>query len=298
MPRRRPFCADESRANDEPLHATASRVDHWILVEYRSLWSHDAFPGSGLSEQVKTHLREQLAARRRTRLLFIRSRVRRRVPGLLAYAATSREGEEALRSVAFEHYRDLLDVDFAGGAGDPVEHPLLLVCTHGKHDPCCARYGRPLYDTLADELEPDWVWQSTHVGGDRFAGNLVCLPHGLYYGRLDGPSAARVLDDLLAQRVYLDPYRGRSCYAFAVQAAERAVRVDTGLLGLDELRLVAADRRSDGAWTIAMAARGRGIEEVDLHEEAGDLVHLTCSSEELRRPRHFVVTGRRARPAA
>jgi hypothetical protein len=298
MPRRRPFCADESRGNDEPLYATASRVDHWILVEYRSLWSHDAFPGSGLSEQVKAHLRAQLKARRRTRLLFIRSRARRRAPGLVAYAATSREGEEDLRAAAFEDYRELLEIDFAGGEGETVEHPLLLVCTHGKHDPCCARYGRPLYDGLADELEPDWVWQSTHVGGDRFAGNLVCLPYGLYYGRLDRPSAATVLDDLLAERVYLDPYRGRSCYSFAVQAAERAVRTDTGLLGLDDLHLVASHRRSDGAWTVAISARGRGIEEVDLHEEAGELVHLTCSSEELKRPRRFVVTGRRTRPAA
>lgn len=296
MPRRRPFCADESRENDEPLFATASRVDHWLLVEYRSLWSHDAVAGSGLSEQVKTHLREQQAARRRTRLLFIRSRARRGAPGLVAYAATSREGKEELRRVAFDDYRDLLDVDFAGGSGEPVEHPLLLVCTHGKHDPCCARYGRPLYDALADELDPQWVWQTTHVGGDRFAGNVVCLPHGLYYGRLDRPSAAVMLDELLADRLYLDPYRGRSCYAFAVQAAERAVRLETGLLGLDDLRLVAAHRRDDGAWTVAISARGRGIEEVDLREEVGELVHLTCSSESLKRPRRFVVTGRRVRP--
>jgi hypothetical protein len=297
MPRSRPFCSDESRENDEPLYATASRVDHWLLVEYRSLWSHDAFAGSGLTEQVKAHLREQLRARARTRLLFIRSRARRGAPGLTAYSATSREGEEGLRAVAFETYQDLLSVDLAAGAGDPVDHPLLLVCTHGKHDPCCARYGRPLYDALADELEPDWIWQTTHVGGDRFAANLLCLPHGLYYGRLDRAAAAAALDELLADRVYLDPYRGRSCYSFAVQAAERAVRLDTGLLGLDDLRVVAAHRRDDGAWTVAISARGRGIEEVDLREEYGELVHLTCGAEVLRRPRRYVVTGRRVRSA-
>lgn len=296
MPRRRAFCADESRENAEPLFATASRVDHWLLIEYRSLWSHDAFAGSGLTEQVKAHLREQVGARRRTRLLFIRSRARRGTPGLLAYAATAREGEEELRRVAFDDYRELLAVDFAGGAGAPIDHPLLLVCTHGKHDPCCARYGRPLYDALSDELEPDWIWQSSHVGGDRFAANVVCLPHGLYYGRLDRASAAAALDELLSNRVYLDPYRGRSCYAFAVQAAERVVREDTGLLGLDDVHLVAAHRRSDGAWTVALATRGRGIEEVDLREELGELVHLTCSSDSLKRPRRFVVTARRARP--
>ena len=296
MPRSRPFCSDESRAHDEPLYATASRVDHWLLVEYRSLWSHDAFAGSGLSEQVKQHLREQQAARPRTRLLFIRSRGRRGKPGLVAFSATSRESETELRRFDFEGYPELTKLDLAGGAGQRVEHPLLLVCTHGKHDPCCARYGRPLYDALAQEVDPDWVWQSTHVGGDRFAGNLVCLPHGLYYGRVDGPAAASVLDELLAERVALEPYRGRSCYPFAVQAAERAVRLDTGLLGLDDLRLVAAHRRDNGAWTVAIAARGRGIEEVDLGEELGELVHLTCSADELRRPRRYAVTARRARP--
>jgi hypothetical protein len=296
MPRSRPFCADESRAHDEPLHATASRVDHWLLVEYRSLWSHDAFAGSGLSEQVKAYLREQQAARPRTRLLFIRSRARRGAPGLVAYWATSRETDVELRRVEFDRYPDLTGMDLAGGAGEPVVHPLLLVCTHGKHDPCCALYGRPLYDALVDEVDSDWLWQSTHVGGDRFAGNLVCLPHGLYYGRLDGPAAASVLDELLEGRVQLGPYRGRCCYPFAVQAAERAVRLDTGLLGLDDLRVVAAHRREDGAWTVAVAARGRGIEEVDLREELGELVHLTCSAQELRRPRRYVVTARRARP--
>ncbi len=295
MPQSRPFCADESRAHDEPLYATASRVDHWLLVEYRSLWSHDAFAGSGLTEQVKNHLREQQAARPRTRLLFIRSRLRRGVSGLVAYSATSRETQVGLRRVDFEHYHDLTRVDLAGGAGDPVDHPLLLVCTHGKHDPCCARHGRPLYDALADEVDTDWVWQSTHVGGDRFAGNLVCLPYGLYYGRLDGPGAASVLDELLAGRIDVDPYRGRSCYPFAVQAAERAVRLDTGLLGLDDLRVVAAHRQEDGVWTVALAARGRGIEEVDVREQLGELVHLTCSAEELRRPRRYVVTARRTR---
>jgi hypothetical protein len=213
------------------------------------------------------------------------------------YSATSREGEVDLRCLTIDGYPDLLGIDLAGGAGEPVEHPLLLVCTHGKHDPCCARYGRPLYDALADELEPDWVWQSTHVGGDRFAGNVVALPHGLYYGRVERATAGAVLDETLAERVYLDLYRGRSCFSFPVQAAERAIRLDTGLLGIEDVSLLAAHRRDDGSWTVAMSARGRGIEEVDLREEAGELVHLTCGAETLRRPRRFVVTGRRARPA-
>ncbi len=58
---RRPFCADLSRENDEPLAATASRIDNWFLIEYRGLWTREALPGSGLSDQVKQHLRDQVA---------------------------------------------------------------------------------------------------------------------------------------------------------------------------------------------------------------------------------------------
>ena len=43
--------------------ATASRIDHWLLIEYRGLWARDALPGSGLSDQVKQHLRDQVASR-------------------------------------------------------------------------------------------------------------------------------------------------------------------------------------------------------------------------------------------
>ena len=47
--------ATSSRDNDEPLVGTASRIDHWLLVEYRGLWGPNAIRASGLSDQVKTH---------------------------------------------------------------------------------------------------------------------------------------------------------------------------------------------------------------------------------------------------
>ena len=39
---------------------------------------------------------------------------------------------------------------------------------------------------------PDETWEVSHIGGDRFAGNLLVLPHGLYYGRLDPLAAIAV----------------------------------------------------------------------------------------------------------
>ena len=91
MTERREFCSEVSEAFAEPLAATASRVDHWILVEYRGLWASDALGGSGLSDQVKAHLAEQRDARPHTKLLFVRRTHRRGQPTLRAFWGSSPE---------------------------------------------------------------------------------------------------------------------------------------------------------------------------------------------------------------
>ena len=289
MTERRPFCADLARENGEPLGATASRIDHWFLIEYRGLWTHDAVAGSGLSDQVKDRLR---AGPRSSngRLLFVRRPDRRRAETLVASPRTrvqgtsdsgaSIESHESLREV------DLLDED--GGAR--VEHPLFLICTHGKHDPCCARYGRPLYEGCG--TRPRGLGLATLlISGDRFAGNLVCLPAGVYYGRADRIDAAGILDEHLGGRVSLDLYRGRSIYPFAVQAAERAVREETGLTGIHDVVLRRAEQDGE-SWRVTFLAGGTE-HVVDVRAELGDLTFLTCTAPAVKRPVRYVATTRR-----
>lgn len=285
----RPYCSDISRENDEPLGATASRIDNWLLVEYRGLWSSDALAGSGLSDQVKARLTELSAQRPRTRLLFIRRPDRRRHPSLAVYAASSREGQERLGRTEIDEHEDLRDVD-PWGAVTPTDEPLFLACTHGKHDPCCARRGRPLFDALSEQLEADSVWQCTHIGGDRFAGNLLCLPYGVYFGRVERDDVPSVVDEYLDGRISLAYYRGRSCWPFAVQAAERRIRAEEGLTGLDDLALASAVRDGD-RWEIAFDTPV-GRRELVVVAELGELTQLTCNSEAAKRPRRYVAMPR------
>jgi hypothetical protein len=282
----RSFCSDISRDNDEPLRATASRIDHWLLVEYRGLWSSDAVEDSGLSDQVKARLRELRSRHPRTRVLLIRRPDRRRHPTLAVYTAASRQGLERLGGLEIDEHEDLREVD-PWEAATPTDEPLFLACTHGKHDPCCARHGRPLFEALSEQLDPGSVWQSTHVGGDRFAGNLVCLPHGFYYGRVERDDVPAVVDEYLDGRLLLAHYRGRSCWPFPVQAAERRIRDEEGLTGLDDLSLASVEGGSD-RWSIAFETPG-GRRELDVVAEVGELTKLTCESE-AKRPRRFVAT--------
>src|SRR3954449_3178965 len=219
---RRELCADVSDSASEELAATASRVDRWVLVEYRGLWDRDVLGGSLLSQPLKAHLREQLGRLGHSRLLFVKRPDRRAHKRRMLYIGSCRPGDERFYALEFDHHDDLLGYDFAealrgeGAPGVPVDHPLFVVCTHGKRDRCCAKYGRPLYDDLRKKVDPEWVWQSTHVGGDRFAGNVVVLPEGLFYGRVDPGEALRLVAATAAGEIVLDRYRGRSAYPFPV----------------------------------------------------------------------------------
>jgi len=272
---RRPLCSETSRADAEPLAATASRVDRWILLEYRGLWARDAVDGSVLSDEVKAYLLEERRSQPQTRVLFIRRPERRRRDGLVVFLGNTREAGGDLRRLELERYDDLLQLDL-GTAGTSIQHPLFLVCTHGKHDRCCSKFGRPLYDAISEQVEDEWAWQSTHVGGDRFAGNLVALPEGVYYGRVEPADAWPVLEAALDRRIHLPYYRGRSCHSFPVQAAERAVREATGLRRVEEVRAIGARRSGDG-WLVRLAAAGDELE-VAVRREEGEQTHLTCSA--------------------
>lgn len=290
----RPLCAEVSRADLEPVAATASRVDAWLLVEYRGLWGHDAAASSTLSPEVKAHLRALVEATPRSRLLFVRRRERRGHPTIAVFLARSAEGAASVRRLELGGYDDLLGVDL-DTPGTPVDHPLLLVCTHGKHDRCCAKFGRPLYEALCEVVDEEWVWQSTHVGGDRFAGNVVSLPHGLYYGRVDPGEVLTLAESVLERRVHLETYRGRSCYPMPVQAAERAVREATAALGVEDVRFVSSRGSAENRLVVFAA---RGVEwEVEVRRVEGELTHLTCDAAELRRPRRYVAGAPRARGA-
>ena len=296
----RAFCAAVSSASDEPLAATASRIDHWILVEYRGPWRRDVLGGSLLSPELKTHLREQLRALRPARLLFVKRPERRAEDGRRVILATSMPGAERLLSLEVEHQDDLRGVDVAGALrgestdAEPVDGPLFVVCTHGKRDRCCARHGRPLYDALRDAAGSESVWQSTHVGGDRFAGNVVALPHGLYYGRIGPADVGGLLAAHRAGRIDLARYRGRCAYPFAVQAAEQAIRESESLLGVDDLHLVGSTRRGDDAWRVRFRAPDGAVHRVDVSAvDADEPEYLTCDADEPRRARRHVVTGRR-----
>jgi hypothetical protein len=120
---------------------------------------------------------------------------------------------------------------------EEVPGPVYGICTHGRHDPCCAERGRPVCQALS-AVRPEETWEISHVGGDRFAPNLVALPEGLYYGRLSPESVLELAALHEEGRLDLDRLRGRATYPMPAQYAEIALRRHLGEDRSDAVRLV------------------------------------------------------------
>lgn len=276
-------CAETSLSRSEPLIGTASTVRAFVLVEFPGAWGRDALRDARLPSRV----RRRLVAISELGIKTLLIRRHRRTPPtsvrhlFVAYSGPNKSWLETARMDAMD---DLLDLDLtAATAGEsvgliPAAAPLVCVCTHGRHDPCCAELGRPLAAELS-QSHPDLVWEASHIGGDRFAGNLVILPDGLYYGRVSPDEAPRLVEAHLNGHLDLDHLRGRSRHPFAVQAAECSLRLHLGETRLDALRLAGVRRTSD-VWEIDFAVGSRAwrvLVRVGRHEPA----QLTCALQRL-----------------
>jgi hypothetical protein len=279
------FCSTASQQRDEPVFGTASRVDRWLLVESPGPWGPRSLPQSrGLDDAVLLRL-QQRAKRAHARLVLIR-RPGRRAPqdsgdgGRTVYAADCRPGREWLlrRSVPDDVELDRLEPPFDNAdatAWQPAT-TLIGVCTQGAHDPCCAVFGRPVAAALAAS-HPEPTWEISHIGGDRFAANVLVLPGGHYLGRVPPAQASQLLDTLLSGQRPSPYYRGRIVWRTAVQAAQELAAQRLGVTALDGLPPRQIEALRPQVWRVRFDGPDGTVVTAEVEERAGEEpLRLTC----------------------
>lgn len=276
-------CSTRSLERAEPVLGTASTVRRWLLLEQPGPWDRTALA----SRRLPTGLGAELARRAnrdRIRIVLIRRHGRSVTDAPPAcFVARTRPTGSSLGRVSLEAAADVLDLDLAavvdGRSSDAetVSGTLFCVCTHGRHDPCCAERGRPVAAALSAEL-PEQTWEISHIGGDRFAGNVVCLPDGDYLGRVTAAEATGIARSYLGGDYVLDALRGRSCYPPSVQAADVLVRQRLGVTRRDAVRISGVDREGSIA-TVGMSVAGHGDLVATVRAGAPGPAHtLTCTA--------------------
>lgn len=264
-------CSDLSRAAGETLHATASTVDRWLLLEVPGRWAADVSDAQGLAERGREAVASWLSGPGRRRTLFVR-RPGRTTSEHTAFVVRAEESVATVRRLELPSLEALADVDL-DDAGAIAAERIVLVCGHGSRDQCCARRGGAVYRALASDLGGEELWTSSHQGGHRFAANVVVLPSGLQFGRVEPEEAPTLVRRALEGTIDLERYRGRTCYTPAVQAAEHVLRTELGLVRIEDVRLAGADGS-----LVRFRERARIEHAVIVEEVQGPVVPASCGT--------------------
>lgn len=274
-------CSAQARACAEPMIGTAPSAARWIAIEDNTPWNGPV-PGFLGTEQAA-----ELGDRLKARLVLMRSPGRRaRDAGQRRRVLAADALSGRMTALTVDDPAELYDLDWS--RLEPAE-PVLLVCVHGRRDRCCAIAGRPLVSALAAAYPPGVAWESSHLGGHRFAPTALLLPYGYLYGGLTESLARRVLSEATLGRVVTHGLRGRSAWSPAGQAAELAVRTQAGELDMAALAVTEQGqgqvhvRHRDGrAWLAevgAAAVDGAGPASCGREPEARSALAVTSVAE-------------------
>jgi hypothetical protein len=263
------------------MTGTASTVRSFLLVEHPGPWGVDALRDARMPEGIGPELRTRAAATR-TKVLLIRrpAGASKDTDGIRVFAAYAHHADPWLETTVLHDLAEVHDLDLEALAAGrspgltPHTERVLAVCTHGRHDTCCAERGRPVAAGLA-ALYPHQTWEASHIGGDRFAGNLLVLPQGLYFGRLEPDTARGVARLLAAGELDLDHLRGRSGLATPLQAAEAALRRYVDERRLSAVRFLSREVR-DGRTEAVFEVDERRYAVSVTSTSGEDLERLTC----------------------
>jgi hypothetical protein len=270
-------CSDQSVLRADPMYGTASAGFSWVLLDLPGAWGHSAFLQS--PAVIDPHLGRAIVRRveaAKMRIAAIRRPGRRSAtPRWRWFVGYCEPGSEALYGGEVSDPSEYLDIALDGSDGLPSADPVVAICAHGKHDQCCAVRGRSACKAIAARY-PEYTWECSHLGGDRFAATMLILPEGLCYGRVDSADSADLIRLYLEGRVDNRFLRGRTSLPHAVQAAQHFAREafgDDRIASLSPLTVERDDHR------IRVALQdGEGTIDVVLTEEMSEPLLSQCDA--------------------
>ncbi len=267
-------------AGDSPM-ATAPPARRWLLIEQPGPWGHDALLQSRFDAAVAPLLAARAGGAGMRIQMVRRPGDRLRDSGRRWAVADVTPGASWLRWSTRETDAELLDAPLDGSVGSDHDGPTFLVCTHGGHDACCAVRGRPLARALPAAGRAD-VWETSHLGGDRFAANVLVLPTGHVYGQVPGDGAELVAAHARGE-VLLDHLRGRAGLTPVAQAAQQLARAELGLLGVEDLpvravRSVPVEVAGTERWAVTLGGPDGDVRVTLEGRLSAEARLLTCSA--------------------
>lgn len=238
------FCSESSRQAGEDIIGSGTNYQTYVLIECPLPWTPDAFDSPIVPEDLRSLVKEVQQSKPSLRFLLI--------------ASNQSKNNNSTKVLIYEQSREELlngydklelNLDNVGQVAGVIRNYLsgealncqqeinetrdILVCTHGSHDKCCAKYGNPFYNqavaTVTNlNISNVRIWKSSHFGGHRFAPTAIDFPDGRYYGVLDSASFHSILTRSGDIKCLNKVYRGWGILPNPIQVLERELMLNYG----------------------------------------------------------------------
>lgn len=278
------FCAIESLSAGDPLAGTGVHSERNLLISWpRRRWSKSLRIATDMDPALRDEIEAIVGDGRRINLIHRRGwpeRLHRLYlfPENLCFDLE----REALPGflAALREGRSLTE-----WSPERPTSSLMLCCTHGKKDKCCAKFGYASYLALTQEARRQdsriKIWESSHLGGCRLAASIIVFPALRKYGRVTQEHVEPLLAHEAAGHPYLPCYRGVGTLTPVQQCAEIAARQSLEAQGIvATLRPDAAVEKKDGSnlVTVRWHQTGRTQGTIEIRCEPREVLRVdTCA---------------------
>ncbi len=278
------FCAQYSRDVKEPLAGTGVHpVSNLLLSWPIGGWTRTFHQAKDMTEGVSRRVFDLVENGRRINLMH---RADQPKGWHRAYLMPERQAYDIPHDDVELFLTALLQGEplDAWSRGE-VKHRVLLCCTHGVKDKCCAKFGNATFKAMENAAR-EWegafeIWKSTHLGGCRLASAALLFPAMHKYGRIDPEHARPLLQSEIENRPYLPCYRGDGALTPAQQIAdiEARKRLNAREIFPERVEVVAEQRDTDQTSCIELqwyreSDQGR----ITIHLEALEVTRYgTCA---------------------
>jgi len=230
------FCSDNSRQVQEDIIGSATNSETYILIECPPPWTSEAFNSRWVPNNLRNLVAEVNRSKLPIRFLLIANDQSHKIDQTTLLIYQKQEGlscgyqKREFKLANIEQVAAFVKKFLWGTLPDSeIETNFtrdILICTHGSHDKCCAKYGNSFYFHATDNLinlclDHVRIWRSSHFGGHRFAPTAIDLPDGRYYGILDQDSFKSILTRSGDIQCFNKVYRGWGILPTAMQILEK-----------------------------------------------------------------------------
>ena len=225
------YCSIMTRQTGEPLAGTAPFAKHFVFITWpKKYWRYDALDSKGgFPEGLKEWMKSQSEITGKVSIRLVSHKeLNNESVNIYIYPEKiyySNILPEEISGVLMSHF---LNECNSKNIAKNIEKDHILVCTHGRHDKCCAKFGQELANNLRNHLKDQQnnieVFDSSHLGGHRFAPTMIDFPSGSAYGHLKTEEITDYFETRKLGMVYAQAYRGSVFLPDLVQVAEAYVQ--------------------------------------------------------------------------